>query len=302
MSDTVRHPLSPGRHDMIVDGVRQVYHVAGSGPVIVAHSGGPGVYYEYLRSPELEQHFTMVYVEPVGTGESGRLDDPADYGMDVYVRFLASLIIHLGTGPVLVLGHSYGGCVAQQLALDHPALVAGLVLYDSTPVLDPEFVTAAFEAASTYPDRFPDKPEAVAVTAAFLGPPPVDDESAAKRTRAVAPLYFADYWSNRAAFEARLAQHRSFAEPGRARDSKSFDVRGRLAEITAPTVVIVGRHDFICGPRWAAQLHEGIRGSRLEMLENSGHFGHLEEPAAFVAAVSSLRMLLDEASGAAGTD
>ena len=59
-----------------VDGIRQVYHVAGRGPVCVAHSGGPGIHWAYLRSPELEERFTMVYLEPVGTGESGRLQPP----------------------------------------------------------------------------------------------------------------------------------------------------------------------------------------------------------------------------------
>jgi proline iminopeptidase len=62
-----------------VDGIRQVYHVAGRGPVCVAHSGGPGIHWAYLRSPELEERFTMVYLEPVGTGESGRLATAADF-------------------------------------------------------------------------------------------------------------------------------------------------------------------------------------------------------------------------------
>ena len=55
-----------------------------------------------------------------------------------------------------------------------------------------------------------------------------------------------------------------------------------------PTAVIVGAHDFICGPRWAAMLHEGIPGSRLTTLASSGHFGHIEEPNAFAEAVTWL--------------
>src|SRR3954463_13566053 len=107
MTDPSPHPTSPGPHHLLIARVRQLYHVAGRGPLMVAHSGGPGVYYEYLRSPELENNFTLVYVEPVGTGDSGRLPDPSGYSMDVYVHFLVSVITHLGAGPVLVLGHSY---------------------------------------------------------------------------------------------------------------------------------------------------------------------------------------------------
>jgi proline iminopeptidase len=52
--------------------------------------------------------------------------------------------------------------------------------------------------------------------------------------------------------------------------------------------VITGRHDFICGPVWAEMLHQGIPGSRLKILEYSGHFGHIEEPDAFTDAVTWL--------------
>jgi hypothetical protein len=72
--------LGPGVHRLTLNGARQVYHVAGDGPVMVAHSGGPGVDYTYLRSARLEEHFTMVYLEPVGTGESRPLPDGATAG------------------------------------------------------------------------------------------------------------------------------------------------------------------------------------------------------------------------------
>ncbi|MGW4774519.1 alpha/beta fold hydrolase [Nocardia sp. NPDC004278] len=64
---------APGVHAFDSDGVPQRYHVYGGGPVCLAHPGGPGFRWEYLRMPELEEHLTMVYVEPLGTGESGRL-------------------------------------------------------------------------------------------------------------------------------------------------------------------------------------------------------------------------------------
>jgi proline iminopeptidase len=67
-----------------------------------------------------------------------------------------------------------------------------------------------------------------------------------------------------------------------------IDDRDRLGSIATPTLVIVGRHDFICGPRWAGELHEGIPGSELVVLEDSGHFGHLEQPAEFARAVAGL--------------
>ncbi|WP_319943582.1 alpha/beta fold hydrolase [Nocardia aurantia] len=56
-----------------------------------------------------------------------------------------------------------------------------------------------------------------------------------------------------------------------------------------PTLVIVGRHDVIRGPRWAWELHELIPDSRLIILENSGHTGPLEEPRRFADARPGIR-------------
>jgi pimeloyl-ACP methyl ester carboxylesterase len=54
---------------------------------------------------------------------------------------------------VHVLGHSHGGFVAQQYALDHPDRIAGLVLYDTSPMTGPEFRAAAMAALESYPQR-----------------------------------------------------------------------------------------------------------------------------------------------------
>ncbi|MEU8656129.1 alpha/beta fold hydrolase [Actinoplanes philippinensis] len=269
--------ITPGTHTITVGSVRQVYHVAGRGPVCIAHSGGPGIDSAYLRMPLLEQHYTMVYLEPVGTGGSGRLDQ---YGLSVYVSFLAAVVDDLAMPAVYLLGHSHGGFVVQQYALDHPGRVAGLILYDTSPVTGPEFWESAMAGVTAYAAVDPRVPAAFqsAVTA-------TDDEAMTAGLREAVPVYFADFPGRRREFETFVAGIRAWIV---AQDSEPFDVRTRLGEITAPTTVIVGTHDFICGPRWAALLHQGIRGSRLAELKASGHFGHLEEPAEFAEAAAAL--------------
>ncbi|MDG4757579.1 alpha/beta hydrolase [Micromonospora sp. WMMD710] len=281
--------LSPGAHTFTVDGVRQVYHVAGTGPVCVAHSGGPGIEWAYLRTPGLEEHFTMVYVEPVGTGASGRLDNPDDYRLATYVRFLDAVVEHLGEPRVYLLGHSHGGFVVQRYALDHPDRVAGLVLYDTSPVTGAEFWAEAMANLAAYPQRHPDRPEATDVPHAFerYGVA-ADDEALATALRAAIPVYFADFWGRQAEFAPLQAAVRVWMTPARSNDPTPFDVRDRLGEITAPAVVIVGAHDFICGPRYAEELHAGLKDSHLVVLEESGHFAHVEQPAEFTEAVVEL--------------
>ena len=183
-------------HTIDIDGVRQVYQVAGRGPICVAHSGGPGIDSGYLRAPGLEDHFTMVYPSPVGTGDSGRLDT---YDMATYVRFLSALIDHLGEPSMTVLGHSYGGFVALRYALQHPDRVAGLVLYDTSPLTGPGFFAAAMAGLQAYPARYPDVPEAAEVPAAFQRAlSATDDETLSEALRAAIPVYFADYWARQA--------------------------------------------------------------------------------------------------------
>ncbi|BCY09528.1 alpha/beta fold hydrolase [Actinoplanes sp. L3-i22] len=278
--------LSPGTHAFTAHGVRQVYHVAGDGPVLVAHAGGPGVGWPYLRSPRLEQHFTMVYPEPVGTGDSGPLPTGATY-VDTYVEMLLSLIDHLGVEKAHLLGHSHGGVIGQRFAIRHPERVAGLALYSTTPVIDAAFWAAVAANAAAYPARHPHVPEAAEVAAVMADPQVVrGDVAKTARMRAVLPIYFADYWGRRAEFEPL----RDSIQVWDVRfDASDVDHRPELASIRARTVVVTGRHDFACGPDRATMLHDGIPGSRLVLLEHSGHFGHLEEPAEFLAAVLWLR-------------
>jgi pimeloyl-ACP methyl ester carboxylesterase len=270
-------------HEFLVDGVKQVYHVAGTGPVCVAHSGGPGIGSGYLRSPGLEEHFTMVYLEPVGTGGSGRLES---YDLATYVRFLSAVVDHLGEPEVAVLGHSYGGFVALRYALQQPERVSGLALYDTSPLTGPDFFAVAMARLAAYPARFPDVPEAAEVPAALQRAlTATDDETLSSALREAIPVYFADYWARQAEFLRFTQDVRAWAAPASAQDPIPYDVTPRLGEITVPAAVVAGAHDFICGPRWARMLADGIPKAQLTVLENSGHFGHVEQPADFTRAV-----------------
>jgi proline iminopeptidase len=285
--DSTDPRLGQGTHEVTLDGTRLVYHVAGRGPVLIAHSGGPGLDFSYLRSPELEQNFTVVYLEPAGTGPSGRLAR-SGYRLDTYVRFLTALIDHLRQDRVFLLGHSHGGFVALRYALDHPERLAGLALYDTSPMTGPDFWSTAMARLEAYPQRYPDQPRAADVPAAFRrAATATDDETFTAGLRAALPVYLADFWTRRAEFAWLERGLSGWVTPATAQDPTPFDVRDRLGEIAVPTVVIVGRHDFICGPRFAVLLHRGIARSELFVLEHSGHLGHLEQPAEFARAVTA---------------
>ena len=254
-------------HTIELDGVQQRYHVAGSGPICVAYSGGPGIGWEYLRMRPLEEHLTMVYVEPIGTGESGRLASDADYTLDNYVRYLHAVVEQLGAGPIALLGHSHGGFVAQKYALAHP--VDALVLYDTSPLTGAEFFGDAVANIQRAGNE---------ILAAFTSQrPDMTDDELTGVLRTILPAYFADW---RVEFEPFRAATRIWSAPSRGQDVP-FDVRAELPALTAPALIIVGEDDFICGPKWARQLHDALPSSRLQVIENCGHLGHVERPEAF---------------------
>jgi pimeloyl-ACP methyl ester carboxylesterase len=283
-------PLSTGTHTVMTDGLVQRYHVYGSGPVCLVHPGGPGVFWEYLRMPDVEQHLTMVYVEAMGTGASGRLaSHPNGYTRRYYATIVDRLIDHLGQDEVYLLGHSYGGFVAQRYALDHPDRLTGLILFDSSPVTGDEHNAEATRQLHAFAARNADNPELPTVIAAIQSVGSITDDAELTRAlRALLPAYFADYWGREAEF-TRLRDQVQVAYISNLDAGLGTDViedRAALPALRMPTVVIAGRYDVICGVRWAEELHSLIPQSRLEILEKSGHFGHLEEPEAFTLAVT----------------
>ncbi|HVJ51801.1 MAG TPA: alpha/beta hydrolase [Aliidongia sp.] len=278
--------LAAGTHDISIDGIRLRYHVAGTGPVCLFHSGGPGAEWDYLRAPRLEAHLTCVYVEPVGTKGSGRLPGhPHGYTVELYSHFLHGLITHLGVPKLHLLGHSHGGFVAQRYALDHPDRLAGLILYGTAPTMGPDLWEEADRQIEAFAHRHEAHPGVEAVAQAWATVAEVvDDDGIIQKMRVLFPAYFADYWGREAEFApAREAFDCTYiAGVGAA---SPFDLRDELGAIAPPTLVIGGEYDFICGMRWARQMHGGIPGSEMAVLMNSGHFGHLEEPEKFAERV-----------------
>jgi pimeloyl-ACP methyl ester carboxylesterase len=132
------------------------------------------------------------------------------------------------------------------------------------------------------------RPELPAALAALRNVGAVtDDEGITTALRGLLPIYFARYWDREDEF--RLFREgisctyvSSLDENG---EPEIIDDRATLPKLAVPTLVVVGRHDVICGPRWAQELHTLIPRSRLVVLEGSGHLGHVEEPEAFEGAV-----------------
>lgn len=173
----------------------------------------------------------------------------------------AEWIAQLSESPVDVVGLSFGGMVAQHLALDHPQVVRTLALLDTSPAFGMDGTTTAEEWLATRvtplhqeasPERFGP------IVDAMVGP----DCSAEVKASIVSTMRAVPGESLAAACRA-LVRH---------------DTRERLHDITARTLVLVGAQDTETPPSYARTIADRIEGSRYVEVPGCGHISNLEEP------------------------
>jgi proline iminopeptidase len=283
--------LEPGSHRLSVGGLEVAFEVRGKGPVCFALPGGPGMDAAYLRTDALDRRFTMIYIDPLGTGSSSKLPPTERYSIARDAAVLEGLRTQLGLDRVCLVGHSYGGFVVQRYAVDHPKHVSGLLLYSTTPVTDLDWEKDVAANAQWFKDQpwFAEAARGIQAEAAAK-----DQGALAAALAREWPLYFADWSGHRAEYGPLIAQLTvSFDVYRRRVEREQFDVRQRLGVIhTTPTVIIAGERDFLCGVKPSTQLSNAIGGSKLVIIPQAGHYAHLEQPAAFEAAVESLATAL----------
>jgi len=266
------------------DGRKLTYRKMGTGPVLVCHPGGPGFSSSYFADlAGLWEKFTLIMLNPRGTGGSDRPSDSGAYQIDDYVADVEELRGHLGEERLLLLGHSHGGVVAQAYAAAYPGRVRRLVLASSLA----RFGAAQAAAMRAGMDKRSGEPWYADAAAAL------DEEQEAKFAddrqltdlffREV-PLYFAHYGAVEAGYADTLRSETINADALKLFNEKifnTFDLRNRLPGITAPTLVITGDDDFICGPVCAAEISSAITGAREVIVGDSGHMVFVEQPQAF---------------------
>jgi proline-specific peptidase len=281
----VSHP--PGRlYD--VRGHRLWVETEGDGsPLLLLAGLGPAgshvIFHPFFTG--LAGTHRLIYVDLHGRGRSDHPADLADITFAEDVADIAELIDELELGPGHVYGFSYGGLLGQALALDHPESLRSLTIANS--LHGPEMWQANHaninaELARQHPQVW-DK----ITTLRSQGLKATDPEMAAQFAVAARLVRF--YNPDNAQLLA--------SEPG-ARNLELYplfagadvdfiiggqvaripDFRPRLKDITVPVMVLAGRYDRALYPALQQQFTEYAPKIRLEFLEKSGSFSHVEEP------------------------
>jgi len=281
------------------DGTDLEWEVIGSGPPLVWVEGGPG-FWAHMARPDVQlvsDIFRAHLVNAPGCGRTSRPTDVGGYALASIVSFFEEATTSLGLRQVTVMGHSWGGLVAAVWASRCPAQVSRLVIIDGYPggaSVSPAISEAERRralqrhASATWFEAAIEALEAEDVGDSFG----LDEADVNARFDPVWPLYFSDPASALAAphlarirREVRLNVEMSDAWYG---DEYSFDdvnVLPELANVSCPTLVVAGEHDFICGPEWNRPMADAIRGSRYVEVSDAGHMPHYEQPEAFRAAL-----------------
>ena len=271
-------------------GVRLYYEVEGQGHPMVCLNGGPGFSHEYLQELKaLAGDRTLVFFDQRGTGQSEKAD-PSTYTVEANVEDVEALRRELGFERWDVLGHSWGGMLAQAYAISYSRRTTRLILADTfSSVGDcnetllrmradvPREVRAVYEKCEREGlyhgrDRYPEEYQAaldVAYEPVTISIPP--------------PPYLADMFGKVAydVYRVMWGEETEFRITGTLR---TFDATHDLPKLLMPALVIVGASDMPT-IEMAARTAGLLPNSFVEVFEHSRHFPFIEEPEKFLRVV-----------------
>lgn len=285
-------------HVAALDGGRMVeWEVIGEGAPLIWIEGGPGLP-AHLARPDvafLSRWFRCHLVNAPGCGRTNAPDDRVEgYSLAAHVSFFESVRVALGLGSIALAGHSWGGLVGAAWAATHPGSIERLIVIDGYAGAGSVDAAAALAERTAAFDRIRHVPGIDAAIAAFdraLQDAPSDERDACAAFHPAWPLYFADPTSTvaREHVDRIRREVRANVDVGAAWDRiyESRDYRPLLDTIRCPTLVLVGAHDFICGPVWNRALAAAIRSARYVEIAGAGHLPQYEAPEAVAAAIEA---------------
>lgn len=282
-AQAITHPQG---HFVTVNGSKLWYETEGKGEPLLLIGGGLGYSHVYLHPhfSTLADKYRVIYFDAYGRGNSDRAQSPKEYTFKRDVEDIDGLRKALGITTWHVLGHSYGGLVAQAYALKFPTSVKKLILANtlfSAEMWQANNDNANNEIRNQYPEVWqkirqlrakglhssaPEHQEAYNVP---LGLFYFYDASNAEKLAGDSLMW------NPEVYYTIVGDDADFLVGG---DIARLDFRPRLKELKMPTLILAGRFDRICLPRYSIQFKTYAPQAEFFMFEKSGHFPFIEEP------------------------
>jgi proline iminopeptidase len=283
------------RHDGYVNSGRVLiyFEIIGKGPPLMVLHGGPGSTHDYFLPYllPLARHHRLVFIDERGSGRSQELSDPKGYTLDALVGDVEAVRVALDLGQIDVLGHSFGGILAQAYAIAHPAALRKLILAgtgSTAAQIDADFV----RIKNSLDKDLRQKIEALEQRGIFEKSGAQSAEYRKLADEAELPFNYhvrPPPWNAAAeplgwdVLREMWVRKSDFHIDGNLR---GFDFVPALRRLTVPTLIIYGDHDLV-SPASAQQTHSALKYSQVVELAASGHMTFVDQPVLFMKAVET---------------
>jgi proline iminopeptidase len=293
------YPVQDGFVD--AHGVLIYYWEIGRGaPLVIVH-GGPGASHDYFLPAllPLARHNRLIFIDERGSGKSEKLEDPKGYTVENMVEDVEAVRLGLHLGKIALLGHSYGGVLAEAYALKYQQNLTHLLLcstFASTREMNEVFVRMKEKMPAELRERI-DRMEKDGLFGHGLDYRKgryTDDYMIAAWGEGYFPYIFQNHpdanydpvqngvisWD---LYREMWGSNGEYIIDG---NLKSVEYVERLHTIRVPTLIVAGDHDE-CDPALSREMHEKIAGSQLVILPKSGHMTFVDQPHLFLDAVGA---------------
>jgi proline iminopeptidase len=291
------YPIQEGFIDS--RGVLIYYMTVGRGaPLVIVH-GGPGASHDYFLPYllPLARHNRLIFIDERGSGKSQKLEDPAGYTVENMVEDVEAVRQGLVLGKITLLGHSYGGVLAQAYALKYQNNLTHLILcstFPSTAQMNQVFVKIKEKMAPELRARID-----AAEKEGLFGHGKDYEKNRYTNDYMIAAWgegYFPYLYGNKPdpnydpiaagntawdLYREMWGSNGEFVIDG---NLKSVEYVDRLPGIHVPTLIMAGDHDE-CDPSLSQEMHEKIAGSQIVILPKSGHMTFVDQQALFNTSV-----------------
>jgi len=271
-----------------VNGANLWVVTVGEGDPIIFISGGPGSAHLYMRDfdPLAGSRHQLIYFDEFGRGKSDTAKNLTEYTIERDVDDVEALRIALKLEKISVLGHSYGGVVAQGYAIKYPQHLSHLILADtfhSFVMWQENDDSSNREIKNGYPEIW-EKLMQIRNEGAISSDPTHQQiygqvpygflyaYDPSKFTKSLPP------YPN--AFNTKL-YYQMVGKDGDfivGNDIGNFDFRKQLKNLKMPVLIITGRFDRVAVPWMAIKFKEYCPQANFVIFEKSGHNPQVEEP------------------------
>ncbi len=244
------------------DGTKIYYEVHGEGePVIFLHGIMMSTLSWLAFIPELSRRFKLLLVDFRDQGQSSRMKE--EYGQDIHVGDIVSLLDELTLPKVHMMGLSYGGQVALRFALQHQRRIKSFCLFNTPNLISNHLreIGRAWETAAALNDgeRF------FQLAIPFIYSEPFYEKNLAflmERQKMFKSLLTQEW------FEGFIRLSKSV---------KDYSIsREELKTIQVPTLLVGADLDMVISSRSMKDIHESIPNCEFIMIPNAGHGAFLE--------------------------